>query len=670
MNPRSLYYYDHRECTVKHRHPMAAVPRQQVRSSTSRSTEPDDHVASETAGSVVRELTESKPWSAQQFEKYRPHLVSFLTREVTPILDRDNECSILIRAPVKSGKREMVEYLAARDKARGVARAHVFISAWYRRAEDEQRLELRSHGLEVFSLGKGSFKEPPCKKCCEWIDDALSRHMRVVAHVDECDYGSAEGSTMNGVWDYVCGRSAVSTILYSATPEEVMFAGKYRDDVFSEIAKDCAISVKYTPPPGYCGPARFISEKLVHEAAPFFAARTCPMFPSIIHTIDPNAKYVLTDQAREIITGLRANASRGTGRNILILRLSYNDPDHERASRNAKREDKAIHIFVKCVESGIFPELNGVAIQLDDVSGKFRGVKRCSTRAISWSSRAMWEDIRQDRPMIVVIDQAAGRSTEFACHDRLYAIHDFRYTHTFTTVSQAQERVNHYEQTYGGFQPIHIYGHRKTLMLSADKINYEQYDETDWVWRGIFTPRSSKQATMWELDTRPQTGSHASHPWCPGPVDRNERIRLNGLFHDRFESDVSDRVRERQVTAFRANAKFYACDRQTFYAVTGVPGSCRNPFVLSDQKMERYPGEHPREEGQIGLDPYTSRWRVLQFGSTNFDSSFKMTFSRIHSVICYRAGVLGVAICTPSEMTIRGTRLETSPKSMYNTAPG
>ncbi len=55
-------------------------------------------------------------WSVANFESERPHMVTFIRENLIPYLD-DEECRrIGVRAPVKSGKREIVEYLAQRDK--------------------------------------------------------------------------------------------------------------------------------------------------------------------------------------------------------------------------------------------------------------------------------------------------------------------------------------------------------------------------------------------------------------------------------------------------------------------------------------------------------------------------------------------------------------------------
>jgi hypothetical protein len=58
-----------------------------------------------------------KPWPVAVFEEQRPHLTKFVRESIVPLLD-DSECRrIVLRAPVKCGKREMVEYIAMRGVA-------------------------------------------------------------------------------------------------------------------------------------------------------------------------------------------------------------------------------------------------------------------------------------------------------------------------------------------------------------------------------------------------------------------------------------------------------------------------------------------------------------------------------------------------------------------------
>ena len=93
-----------------------------------------------------------KPWSVDTFERERPHLTSFVKHTITPRINASQCRRIVLRAPVKCGKREIVEYTAMRDKDNKDTRVHAFLSAWHRVADEDQRNELGTHNLAVFSI--------------------------------------------------------------------------------------------------------------------------------------------------------------------------------------------------------------------------------------------------------------------------------------------------------------------------------------------------------------------------------------------------------------------------------------------------------------------------------------------------------------------------------------
>ena len=133
-------------------------------------------------------------WSVAQFETHRPRLTEFLNNQVIKLLD-SNECRrILIEAPVKSGKREMVEYTAMRDAATNSIRVHAFISAFHRVADESQRGELEKHNLKIFSLTK----KTDVNKCITWIQQMIGK--QIVLHIDECDFGSGTRQLLSKIY--------------------------------------------------------------------------------------------------------------------------------------------------------------------------------------------------------------------------------------------------------------------------------------------------------------------------------------------------------------------------------------------------------------------------------------------------------------------------------------
>jgi hypothetical protein len=443
-----------------------------------------------------------KPWSEEQFCKNRPHLVEFVQGQVRPLLE-DPTCNrIIIHAPVKSGKREIMEYIAVHD-VEDPERVHVAISAWYRKADDHQREEIQKHNLTVFTLT--SIRST--QECIDWIETQLE-YKELVIHLDECDYGSGHIQSLSEVWKIVRNHEFVTSILYSATPEEVMCSSEI-DGELDELLS--GVSVIYTPPEGYCGPQRFLREGLVHEAEEFFAYKPV---------------YTLTPQGRSIVTNLRKSMETNPRRNILILRLSYS----ELGGKFDRKSNKAFYKFIQHLN---FPELSStgntpstekfeVIVDKDEkITGDF------ISERVEWSNKKYWDSKRTDCPLLIVIDQTSSRSTEWDCHDRVYATHDFRHQIRFNTVSQAQERVNHYSQKYGGFQPIQVYGSVDVFRLSAKEIDYITfYNPLKWKLKRI-----QGEASFLILSS---DGTEL-HPACPpsGMDKENARQLVRTLFKKR-----------------------------------------------------------------------------------------------------------------------------------------
>lgn len=403
----------------------------------------------------------TKPWSVDQFQRYRPHMTNFVDNNIVPHI-HNIECSkILVRAPVKSGKREMVEYIASRDitpNGENNMRKHAYITAFHRKADEDQRKELKRCGLEVFSITT----QKKVDNLIKWIEDNLNDSYNIVLHLDECDHGSGYLQNLSKIWnhDRIRNNNLIKFILYSATPEEVIHSGEINNDGRQFINEMMmGVVVVYNPPSGFCGPSRFLDDNLVTNAEPFFLR-------------DNNGRYKLSSQALEIISGVLNEIEQNSGRNIIALRLSHSINIEGKCS---KKDKKAIYQFIKNYAQ--FPELRNFVTIVDDNGSKFTNLPEMMLpEKINWSDEKYWKVKTKDIPILIIFDQTSSRSTEWACHDRIFAMHDYRENSNFTILSQAQERVNHYDNKYtSGFQPIRVYGSLKTFQLSAGYINYNEY---------------------------------------------------------------------------------------------------------------------------------------------------------------------------------------------------
>jgi hypothetical protein len=600
------------------------------------------HPAEITNSLLERMYEPPKPWSVADFELRRESLVDFVKTKVLPLLD-DTECRrIVIRAPVKSGKREMVEYIAMRDKQNGTARrVHAFLSAWHRVADDSQREELKHHNMCIFSI----INTANTTTCIRWIMNQIAQGKHVVLHLDECDHGSGQTQMLSRVWRATRDNVNITNILYSATPEEVLFSGEIDDDEYNDSVAEIMEGhiVYYKPPRGYCGPRKFLRKGLVFNAKPFFTK--------------VGATYRLTDQGKEIVSDLRTAIATNPERNIVVLRLSYSLG----SGGSGRKENKAIYQFLRNREA--FPELTDFLV-VADKGEKFDGVNRVLKEDIKWSEDEYWEFKATGRPILIVIDQTSSRSTEWRCHNRIFAAHDYRDSVTFSVVSQAQERVNHYKQKYGGaFQPIRVYGHRKTWELSAKKITYSEYINNEWTKRKV-DRRTTGDAELYRI-LNSATG--AVHPEHRAPITESaaDEILLNlgcGAI-----VNVSARVRGGVKTVPEIVCSFHPCTKDTYSGVAALAAFPTNPFIASDREMAAHPDRWPLAEGQIGN---LREWGVYEYDYIVRNKGNRMSVQSVardprgRITICYKDGVLGVALRKPTGRT-RTEDSMTAFQSMY-----
>lgn len=512
-----------------------------------------------------------RQWSIAKFECERTHLCEFLKGPIQAI--EQGKRRILIRAPVKSGKRQMVEYLAMRDNTSHPTRKHKFLTQWHRKADEDQRAELKCYGIELLSGITDKKKDDYNNK----IRDTLNSDPRVtlIVHIDECDHGSGVRQAMAQIWRTWREDERLIFILYSATPEEVIYSGEISeingagaagaagaengDD--AEMIEEFGEGVRfdYTPQSTFCGPARFIDAGLVFESRPFFEKAPSPVeLPAGAPQLPPF--FRLTAQGREIIAALRREVETGNSdRNILLIRLSYGDSDM--AKPNAK-ENKAIYQFLKNIH--MFPELVGCSIYVDK-DEQPTGIDHTvvTSQKIQWSNPNSWRDLTTRRPMIIVYDQTFSRSTEYAGHDRTFATHDYRNQITFSISSQAVERMNHYSTRYSsGFQLIRIYCHSKTLLLSAGRISYEEFLYNEWEMKKVQQPGQRRrlmgnqqlqqqqpqqpprlQPSMFRIQRTDNTNPHRIHPDHPNQMTEAEaRAVLMELGCEKRPPKLSARV--------------------------------------------------------------------------------------------------------------------------------
>jgi hypothetical protein len=417
-----------------------------------------------------------KPWAVSDFHLYRPNITHFADTQIVPLIDHsDNRIRrICIHGEVKSGKREIVEYLARRDYGND-HRKHIFISALHRVADDPQRVELKDHHIEVYSVNYESVD-----KIMIYINENIERRIKMIIHYDECDYGSGYKQRLSEIYKTFKNQMLITSILYSATPEELLYSNDIsnNDESFISEFYELGVIVKFIPPETYCGAKKFLDENLVFDAKPFI--------------IKNDEGWELSNQAKEIILDAKNNLElhdrklnelkvklyqakddnnlddilkykdmvdrfKFNIRNIIVLRLTYSDFRGDKI-----RGNKISKIFLNIFNT--FSESDDINIINDEDSNR-----------IKWSDEEYWNRVDKDKLNIFVHDQTSTRSTEWVFHNRLFATHDYRPVITYNTTTQAQLRVAHYSTKYGGFQPIKVYGHKKSFEYAAKYIKLENY---------------------------------------------------------------------------------------------------------------------------------------------------------------------------------------------------
>jgi len=574
-----------------------------------------------------------KPWSVADFERFRIHLTLFVKSEVIPLIEDDLCRRILLDAPVKCGKKDIVEYIAMRDSVHSPTREHVFVSAWHRTADEEQREELKQHNMTVFSITSPA----NVAKFNKWLEEKLAEGKAIVVHLDECDHGSGSKQTLHKIWTNIRDCKNITTILYSATPEEVLFTEVDSDEEY-EVAKKEMMEgehVTYIPPEGYCGAERFLREGLVQEAVPFFVK---------------GERYTLSSQGKEIIQNMVRDMETDPSRNILILRLSG-------SFTRENEKNKMMDHFLNHIDD--FPELKDCLIVADKSDRKSVTNKRVRFDKIEWSNPLYWDEKTTNRVLIYVIDQTCSRSTELKCHPRIYAMHDFRNRISYNTVAQAQLRVTHYISTHGYpcFQRIRVYGSVPTFTLAAGLIDYKEYLTYEWKKKKIDS-RTSPVEKYKVMDT---TGH--LHPSC-GEEGMDERdadrlLQEHGCFAERsISSRIDGTVREVRVY----EGEWIQVSPESWDEVSGKLPNKKSPFTplaLTKKEGNRWRGQHrgwkhlEYKEGDL-YERIDGELKKIDKGSTGG--------TRLK--ICYQDDVLGVflAHCTGTKVI---DTLRTSEKSMY-----
>jgi hypothetical protein len=190
------------------------------------------------------------PYTLAHFEKENKEVVDFV-RALRAQIDAGKR-HILVKAPVKSGKRIMVEVIAV---LLGVPVR--YITSLNRKDVKSQQAELESYGVVTHVMDR---KE----KVAPAISDIRvhTRSGRVVCCFDECDYGSGSKQVVSPLFAEFLDTATVVKVYFSATAHETA--------VSALTARPDYVAMTYVPPATYRGAAFFLQSGLVFDPQPFF----------------------------------------------------------------------------------------------------------------------------------------------------------------------------------------------------------------------------------------------------------------------------------------------------------------------------------------------------------------------------------------------------------------
>lgn len=363
-----------------------------------------------------------------KFKNDRPELYNYINNKVYPF----NKKFKLIHAPVKSGKRGMVEIYSLVDKKS----KHIFLTALHRRADSTQRDELASFGIQVYSVNNKNKKD----NCIKYIDDLLNKKEIVKIHLDELDFGCGNNQLLSFIWTKYKTNPNVYFVLYSATIEVAK-----KEFLQVNNIQDFYECERYIPPSTYFGISNYLQNNQFYQAEPF------------IDYNEINNEFSITEQGEKLIDKLISNTNNANNkRHIAVLRLAG----------NFKINNKQISQFEKMKEyKDEIEEEYGIRL-------KFVGT---NDNTVEWDNIKYWEELAPSLPFIIVINQVSGRSTEWKCHPFLVWYHTLRTDETPTgTIIQDQERPVYYTTNYTDEINIEIYGDKPCAEYSAGKITLKQ----------------------------------------------------------------------------------------------------------------------------------------------------------------------------------------------------
>ena len=285
------------------------------------------------------------------------------------------------------------------------------------------------------------------------LDTLKMYHGKIIIHIDECDFGSAETGKLKKYLDEINARissdSEIRYVVYSATPEEA---------IFSEIKKNGMnyYLAHYKPGPKYNGPKWFLDNGLVEDPEEFY------------HYID--RKLTLSSQAKNIIT--KWNDS---GKKFVVVRFNYMLDILGERKMSAFSTAKTNNNLQNAINT--YLGKNKVKVHFYDQGNKFRWEFINKNE----EEHGTWYGLAPGCIHLIVINGICTRGTEVGFRPEIFAWHDYRKSDpvstTYATYAQAAGRVFHYNYFINNNEDVFFKNKHINTKLYVEKSLIETMDK-------------------------------------------------------------------------------------------------------------------------------------------------------------------------------------------------
>ena len=334
------------------------------------------------------------------------------------IVDAKNQgkTHVLVNAPVKSGKKDIVEILRQLT-----GDTVVYVTSLSRKDVKRQKTELNEYGVRVHVIDNDAH-------CRDAIADINTHAGIVYLCIDECDYGSGDKQKMSALYTRFLDEPNVVKVYFSATSHETEASSLSNRNDFTYL--------KYIPPPEYRGAQYFLDEDLVID--------------------DVDSFFELDEDTGDILL---------TEHGVVVIRESMNDERHIGVVRVTNKK-------IPMKDFKKTPIKRSIEAQLKAGMPESRNWEIVPIDA---SDSHDWEDRRtrisyvndMEQNILFIIKQTCTRGTDLkGWHHRLAFWHDARSHHGCSrpnTLIQAFLRPSH----YGEPQEIRLYVDKLVVELAA-----------------------------------------------------------------------------------------------------------------------------------------------------------------------------------------------------------